>query len=180
MDSSNSKPISDNVSLNLFRRTPCAPNLSALPRRRTLLHARPYPIKPPGDVNSRGDWLAVALKDAFRTEDGTFDLTAFSFVMKNNGVTPPKRRYGAPRGDRSFRMCTGLRLRRHAAKARFCSDRRQENLRHPARRSVDRKRRGQKQTNDVSSLIVFSVCEVWRLAAAVYVLRCVIILGCLI
>jgi hypothetical protein len=42
-----------------------------------------------GDVNSCGDWLAVGLKDAFRTDDGGFDLTAFKGCLKDNGVTPP-------------------------------------------------------------------------------------------
>ena len=42
-----------------------------------------------GDVNSCGDWLAVGLKDAFRADDGGFDLTAFKGCLKDNGVTPP-------------------------------------------------------------------------------------------
>ena len=37
-----------------------------------------------GDVNSCGDWLAVALKEAFRTDDGGFDLTAFKACLKEN------------------------------------------------------------------------------------------------
>jgi hypothetical protein len=39
-----------------------------------------------GNVNSCGDWLAVALKDAFRTEDGSFDLTAFKPCLKENNT----------------------------------------------------------------------------------------------
>lgn len=70
-------------------------------------------------MNSRGDWLAVALKDAFRTEDGTFDLTAFKFCMKNNGVTPPNVDMEHHEAIGLFGMCTGLRLRRHAAKVGF-------------------------------------------------------------
>jgi hypothetical protein len=38
---------------------------------------------------SCGDWLALALKDAFRTGDGGFDLTAFKACLKDNGVTLP-------------------------------------------------------------------------------------------
>ena len=34
-----------------------------------------------GDVNSCGDWLAVALKDVYRTEDGSCDLTAFKACL---------------------------------------------------------------------------------------------------
>jgi hypothetical protein len=55
-----------------------------------------------GDVNSCGDWLAVALKDAFRTEDGGFDLTAFKACLKDNGVTPAKCGHGPSRRDRSI------------------------------------------------------------------------------
>jgi len=33
--------------------------------------------------------LAVALKDAFHTEDGSVDLTSFKARLKDNGVTPP-------------------------------------------------------------------------------------------
>jgi len=65
------------------------------------------------DVNSCGDWLAVGLKDAFRT-DGGFDLTAFKTCLKENGVELPKvdmERHGA-----RFRLCAGLMLRRHALK----------------------------------------------------------------
>jgi hypothetical protein len=69
-----------------------------------------------GDVNSCGDWLALALKDAFRTEDGSFDLTAFKACLKDNGVTPPNvdtDRHGA---IGRFRMCAGLMFRRQALK----------------------------------------------------------------
>jgi hypothetical protein len=41
-------------------------------------------------VNSCGDWLTVALEDAFRTRDGSFDLTAFKACLKENGVEAPK------------------------------------------------------------------------------------------
>jgi len=69
-----------------------------------------------GDVNSCGDWLAVALKDAFRTDDGGLDLTAFKACLKDNGVTAPNvdmERHGA---IGRFRMCAGLMLRRRALK----------------------------------------------------------------
>jgi hypothetical protein len=68
------------------------------------------------DVNSCGDWFAVALKEAFRTDDGGLDLTAFEACMKDNGVTAPNvdmERHGA---IGRFRMCAGLTLRRHALK----------------------------------------------------------------
>jgi hypothetical protein len=72
-----------------------------------------------GDVDSCGDWLAVALKDAFRTEDGSFDLTAFKACLKQNEIEAPKvdmERYGA---IGRFRMCAGLMLRRQARKVGF-------------------------------------------------------------
>ena len=68
------------------------------------------------DANSCRDWLAVALKDAFRTEDGGFDLTAFKACLKENDIEPPKidiERHGA---IGRFRICAGLMLRRHALK----------------------------------------------------------------
>ena len=69
-----------------------------------------------GDVNSCGDWLAVALKEAFRTDDGGLDLTAFKACLKDNDVTPPNvdmDRHGAVG---RFRMCGGLMLPRHTLK----------------------------------------------------------------
>jgi len=72
-----------------------------------------------GDVNSCGDWLAVALKDAFRTDDGGFDLPAFKACLRENDLEAPKvdmERHGA---IGRFRMCAGLMLRRHAAKVGF-------------------------------------------------------------
>lgn len=60
--------------------------------------------------------MAGALKDVFRTEDGSFDLTAFKACLKENGLTPPNvdmERHGA---IGRFRMCAGLMLRRHASK----------------------------------------------------------------
>jgi len=69
-----------------------------------------------GDVNSCGDWLAVALKEAFRTKDGGLDLAAFKACLKENGIEAPKvdmERHGA---IGRFRMCAGLMLRRHALK----------------------------------------------------------------
>lgn len=68
---------------------------------------------------SRGDWLAVALKDAFRTEDGSFDLGTFQTCLTENDIEPPKvdmERHGA---IGRFHMCAGLMLRRHAAKFGF-------------------------------------------------------------
>lgn len=37
-------------------------------------------------MNSCGNWLAVALKDAFRTEDYSVDLAAFKACLKKNGI----------------------------------------------------------------------------------------------
>jgi hypothetical protein len=66
-----------------------------------------------------GDWLALALKEAFRTEDGSFDLTAFKACLKENDIEAPKvdmERHGA---IGRFRMCAGLMLRRKARKVGF-------------------------------------------------------------
>jgi hypothetical protein len=63
--------------------------------------------------------LALASKEAFRTEDGSFDLTALKACLKETGIEPPKvdmERHGA---IGRFRMCAGLMLRRHAAKVGF-------------------------------------------------------------
>ena len=68
---------------------------------------------------SRGDWLAVALKDAFRTEDGSFDLGTFQTCLTENDIEPPKvdmARHGA---IGRFRMCAGLKLRRQVRKVDF-------------------------------------------------------------
>jgi len=72
-----------------------------------------------GDVDSCGDWLALALKDAFRTEDGSFYLTAFKGCLKENEIEAPKvdmKRHGS---IGRFRMCAGLMLRRQAAKVGY-------------------------------------------------------------
>lgn len=64
-----------------------------------------------GDVNSCGDWLAVALKDAFRTEDASFFLMAFNACLKENEIEARNvdmNRHGA---IGRFRMCAGLMLR---------------------------------------------------------------------
>ena len=70
-------------------------------------------------MNSCGEWLALALKEAFRTKDGNLDLEAFKTCLKDNGIEAPKvnmERYGA---IGRFRMCAGLMLRRHAKKVGF-------------------------------------------------------------
>lgn len=67
-------------------------------------------------MNSCGDWLALALKDAFRTEDGALDVSALKACMKDNGLALPNvdmERHGA---IGRFRMCAGLMLRRHATR----------------------------------------------------------------
>jgi len=56
---------------------------------------------------------------AFRTEDGSFDLTAFKACLKEIDIEPPKvdmARHGA---IGRFRMCAGLMLRRRARKLGF-------------------------------------------------------------
>jgi hypothetical protein len=63
--------------------------------------------------------LAIALKDASRTEDGRFELTAFKAYLKENNIEPPKvdmERHGA---IGRFRMCAGLMLRLQARKVGF-------------------------------------------------------------
>ena len=69
-----------------------------------------------GAVNSCGDWLAVALKGSFRTEDGSFDLTAFKACLQEKDIEPPKSIWSATAPSAAFRMCAGLMLRRHALK----------------------------------------------------------------
>lgn len=70
-------------------------------------------------MNSCGDWLALALKDAFRTEGGSFDLTVFRACLKENDIEPPKVDMGRHGAVGRFRMCAGLMLRRRAAKVGF-------------------------------------------------------------
>jgi hypothetical protein len=70
-----------------------------------------------GAVNSCGDWLALALKDAFRTDDGSFDLTAFKACLKGNDIEAPKVDMERHCVIGRFRTCAGLMLCRHAAKA---------------------------------------------------------------
>src|SRR5207249_1071581 len=62
---------------------------------------------------------AVALKDAFRTEHGDFDLTAFKACLKDNSLTPPNVDMERPGAIGRFRMCAGLMLRRRATKQGF-------------------------------------------------------------
>jgi hypothetical protein len=69
-----------------------------------------------GDANSNGDWLAVALKDAFHTEDGDFDLDSFKKCLKENKIEPPKVDESKPGWRGRFRMCGGLMLRSAAKK----------------------------------------------------------------
>jgi hypothetical protein len=72
-----------------------------------------------GDVNSCGDCLALALKDCFRTEDGSFDLAAFKACLKENGIDAPKVDMDRRGAIGRFRMCAGLMLRRRGAKLGF-------------------------------------------------------------
>lgn len=71
------------------------------------------------DVNSCGDWLALALKDAFRSEDGNFDLTAFKACLKEYDLETPKVDMEHHGAIGRFRMFAGLMLRRQAAKRGF-------------------------------------------------------------
>jgi hypothetical protein len=87
-------------------------SIDALSRAKTTYAER-------GDVNSCGDWLAVALKDAFRTDDGSFDLTAVKACLKENGIEAPKVDMECHGAIGRFRMCAGLMLRRHAKKVGF-------------------------------------------------------------
>jgi hypothetical protein len=59
------------------------------------------------------------LKDVFRTEDGSFDLTPFKTCLKENDLEASKvdmERHGA---IGRFRMCAGLMLRHQATKLGF-------------------------------------------------------------
>lgn len=59
------------------------------------------------------------MREAFRTEDGSFELTAFKTCLKENNIEPPKvdmERHGA---IGRFRMCAGLMLRRQVRKVGF-------------------------------------------------------------
>lgn len=58
-------------------------------------------------------------KDAFRTEDGDFDLTAFKACLKENDIEPPKVDEDKHGWRGRFRMCAGLMLRSRARKAGF-------------------------------------------------------------
>jgi hypothetical protein len=63
--------------------------------------------------------LAIALKDAFRTDDGGFDMSGFKACLKENDLEAPQvnmERHGA---IGRFRMCAGLMLRLQAAKRGF-------------------------------------------------------------
>jgi hypothetical protein len=86
-------------------------SISALSKARSVYAER-------GDVNSCGDWLAEALK-VFRTEAGSFDLTAFKACLKENEIEAPKVDENKHGWRGRFRMCAGLMLRRHAAKLGF-------------------------------------------------------------
>ena len=70
-------------------------------------------------MNSCGDLLAVASKDAFRTEGGGFDLAAFKTCLKEHGIEAPKVDEDKHGWRGRFRMCAGLMLRRVAKKNGF-------------------------------------------------------------
>ena len=87
-------------------------SIDALSKAKTRYAAR-------GDVNSCGDWLAIVLKDAFRTDDGSIDLAAFKTCLKENDIDAPRVDMDYHGTIGRFRMCSGLSLRRHAAKRGF-------------------------------------------------------------
>jgi hypothetical protein len=75
-----------------------------------------------GDANSSGDWLAVALKDVFSTEDGGFRLGGINECLKENSIEPPQvdmQKHGAVG---RFRMVAGIKLRGAAKKNGFVID----------------------------------------------------------
>lgn len=72
-----------------------------------------------GEVNSCGDWLALALKNAFRTKDGSFDLTAFKACLKENAIEAPNVDMERHDAIGRFRTCAGLMLRRRALEVGF-------------------------------------------------------------
>jgi hypothetical protein len=55
-------------------------------------------------------------QDAFRTEDGNFDLTPFKACLKENDVEPPKVDMEGHGAIGRFQMCAGLLLRREATR----------------------------------------------------------------
>jgi hypothetical protein len=81
-----------------------AESLGALAKARTKYKDR-------GDPSSCGDEVAHALKDAFTTDDGDFDLEAFKRCLKDNDVQAPKVDESKPGWPGRFRMCTGISLR---------------------------------------------------------------------
>jgi hypothetical protein len=64
-----------------------------------------------GDPTSCGDEVALALKQAFTTDDGDFDLKAFKRCLKDNGIQAPKVDESKPGWRGRFRMCAGISLR---------------------------------------------------------------------
>ena len=63
-----------------------------------------------GDPTSCGE-VALALRQAFTTEDGDFDLEAFKRCLKDNDVEAPKIDESKPGWRSRFRMCAGISLR---------------------------------------------------------------------
>jgi hypothetical protein len=63
--------------------------------------------------------MADALRDAFRAEDGSFDLTEFKACLKENDIEPPKVDMERHAAIGRFRIYAGLTLHRHAARRGF-------------------------------------------------------------
>jgi len=73
-----------------------------------------------GDVNSCGDWLVVALKDAFNPTGREFDLDGFMKCLKENGMAiSDKLAANRTPNGKDLRMRMSLVLRRRAAKLGF-------------------------------------------------------------
>jgi hypothetical protein len=88
----------------LRKKQAAAESLGALAKARSKYKER-------GDAASCADEVALALKQAFTTEDGDFDLDAFKRCLKDNDVQAPKVDESKPGWRGRFRMCAGISLR---------------------------------------------------------------------
>ena len=82
-----------------------------LPNRLKRSPTRASKYKEQGDPSSCGDEVAQALKKAFTTNDGDFDLEAFKRCLKDNDVQAPGVDESKPGWRGRFRMCAGISLR---------------------------------------------------------------------
>jgi hypothetical protein len=72
--------------------------------------------------NFCGDWLALALNEAFRTEDTSFDLTALKACLKENDIEAPRVDMESHGATGRFRMVAGLMLRAAAKRGPIVID----------------------------------------------------------